>query len=633
MMANLSKDIQCASSDTRPPMLDRSNFKSCQQRIRLYCLGKDNGENILKSIDEGPFKMGKIRETLAEGAPHLGPEGDRVFANLTLEEKERFKANIRAINILLQGLPKDIYTLINHYTGAKDIWDNVKILLKGLLFRIFRVDRTEVKGTMPEEQLQLEMGELKTELAILILVKQSRLSVITAMKLGKYIGLDDEKLLFIAGRQTNTFDDDVDEGIQMALIKEVKEMKEIFKQMEAEIEQNAMDKQCVDIERKNLLTKNENLIADCLSNELLYSVINNVNTVIHVILLYLDLGCSKHMTGNRSRLKNFVKKFIRIVRFGIDHFGAIIGYGDYMICDSVIFRVYYMKGLGHNLFSIGQFCDSDLEVALRKHSCYVRNEDGVNLLKGSCGSNLYTIFVEDMMKSSPLCLLSKASKNKSWLWQRRLNHLNFGTINDLARKDLVRGLPSEDLGKLKATVDIRIFVGYAPNRKACTPSSTTIDQDAPSTSHSPSSSKVQPPISHQGVAVGPSIKDNLFAQVEDNPFVNMFAPEPSFKDSSSGDVSLVESHHVIQPHTHLVKWSKDHPKDNIYKVKLDKYGDVLKNKALLVAKGYHQEEGIYFKESFALVSRIEAIRIFITNAARKNMIIYHMDIKTAFLNG
>ncbi|GJT32163.1 retrovirus-related pol polyprotein from transposon TNT 1-94 [Tanacetum coccineum] len=87
--------------------------------------------NILKSIDEGPFKMGKFRETLAEGVLHLGPERDRVFADLELEEKERFKADIHATNILLQGLPKDIYTLINHYTNAKDIWDNVKMLLEG----------------------------------------------------------------------------------------------------------------------------------------------------------------------------------------------------------------------------------------------------------------------------------------------------------------------------------------------------------------------------------------------------------------------------------------------------------------------------------------------------------------------
>ncbi|GJU76465.1 retrovirus-related pol polyprotein from transposon TNT 1-94 [Tanacetum coccineum] len=147
------------------------------------------------------------------------------------------------------------------------------------------------------------------------------------------------------------------------------------------------------------------------------------------------------MMGDRSRLRNFVKKFIETIRFGNDHFYAIMGYGDYVIGDNVISRVYYVEGLGHNLFSVRQFCNSGLEVAFRKHSCYVCDTDGVELIKGSRGSNLYTISAEDMMKSSPICLLSKASKNKSWLWHRRLNHLNFGTINDLARKDLVRGLP------------------------------------------------------------------------------------------------------------------------------------------------------------------------------------------------
>ncbi|GJS71358.1 retrovirus-related pol polyprotein from transposon TNT 1-94 [Tanacetum coccineum] len=115
-------------------MLDRTDFESWQQRIRLYCLGKDNGENIMKSITEGPFKMGTFIQTPAEeteGALQPGPERARVFTDLSAEEKERYKADIRATNILLQGIPKDIYTLINHYTDAKDIWDNVKMILEG----------------------------------------------------------------------------------------------------------------------------------------------------------------------------------------------------------------------------------------------------------------------------------------------------------------------------------------------------------------------------------------------------------------------------------------------------------------------------------------------------------------------
>ncbi|GJS96875.1 hypothetical protein Tco_0803843 [Tanacetum coccineum] len=136
-MSKMSEDIWYAGSDARPPMLDRTDFESWQQRIRLYCLGKDNGENIMKSITEGPFQMGTFIQTPAEdaeeteGALQLGPERARVFTDLSAKEKERYKADIRATNILLQGIPKDIYTLINHYTDAKDIWDNVKMILEG----------------------------------------------------------------------------------------------------------------------------------------------------------------------------------------------------------------------------------------------------------------------------------------------------------------------------------------------------------------------------------------------------------------------------------------------------------------------------------------------------------------------
>ncbi|GKC69356.1 retrovirus-related pol polyprotein from transposon TNT 1-94 [Tanacetum coccineum] len=125
----------------------------------------------------------------------------------------------------------------------------------------------------------------------------------------------------------------------------------------------------------------------------------------------------------------------------------------------------------------------------------------------------------------------------------------------------------------------KISSGSSSSYSSGKPSSTTIDQDAPSTSHSPSSLKVQNPIIHQGAAAGPTINDNPFAHTDNDPF-----------------------------------W--------IYKVMLDEYGDVLKNKAWLVAKGYRQEEGIDFEESFAPVARMEAMRIFIANAASKNMTIY-----------
>ncbi|GKE48582.1 hypothetical protein Tco_1479840, partial [Tanacetum coccineum] len=87
------------------------------------------------------------------------------------------------------------------------------------------------------------------------------------------------------------------------------------------------------------------------------------------------------------------------VKFGNDHVAKILGYGDYQIGNVTISRVYYVEGLGHNLFSVGQFCDSNLEVTFRQHTCFIRNLEGVDLSTGSRGNNLYTLSLGDMMAS------------------------------------------------------------------------------------------------------------------------------------------------------------------------------------------------------------------------------------------
>ncbi|GJS46056.1 hypothetical protein Tco_0596177 [Tanacetum coccineum] len=98
--------------------------------------------------------------------------------------------------------------------------------------------------------------------------------------------------------------------------------------------------------------------------------------VVQIVLWIVDSGCLKHMTGDRSLVKTFVEKFMGTVRFRNDHFTAITGYGDYVKGNITVCHVYYVKGLGHNLFSVGQFCDGDLEVAFRSKTCYVRNLEG-----------------------------------------------------------------------------------------------------------------------------------------------------------------------------------------------------------------------------------------------------------------
>nr|GEX31702.1 integrase, catalytic region, zinc finger, CCHC-type, peptidase aspartic, catalytic [Tanacetum cinerariifolium] len=97
--------------------------------------------------------------------------------------------------------------------------------------------------------------------------------------------------------------------------------------------------------------------------------------------------------------------------------------------------------LNSTLFLAGQFCDSDLEVAFRRNACFVRNLEGVDLLSGNRTTNLYTINLHEMASASLIYLMAHASSTKSWLWHQRLSYLNFDTINDLAKNDLVSGLP------------------------------------------------------------------------------------------------------------------------------------------------------------------------------------------------
>ncbi|GKA31941.1 retrovirus-related pol polyprotein from transposon TNT 1-94 [Tanacetum coccineum] len=392
-----------------------------------------------------------------------------------------------------------------------------------------------------------------------------------------------------------------------------------------------------------------------------------------------DLNCcSKHMAGDRLRLRNFVKKFIGTARFRNDHFGAIIGYGDYVIGDSVIFRVYYVDGLGHNLFFVGQFCDSDLEVAFRKHTCFVRDLDGVNLIKGSRGTNLYTISVEDMMRGLPrlkfekdhlcsACQLGKSRKathkpkmvntimevlhtlHMDLCGPMRVQSINgkkyiLVIVDDYSRFTWVKFLRSKD-----ETPDVGIThektVPRTPQQNGVVERRNRTLVEAARTMLI--FSKAPMFLWAEAIATACYTQNRSLIHTLHNktPYelVHDKKPDLSFlrvfgalcyPTNDSEDLGKLKAKADIgffvvpPPDCAMIialKW--------IYKVKLDEYGDVLKNKARLVAKGYRQEEGIDFEESFAPVARLEAIRIFIANAASKNMTVYQMDVKTAFLNG
>ncbi|GJR58514.1 integrase, catalytic region, zinc finger, CCHC-type containing protein [Tanacetum coccineum] len=171
---------------------------------------------------------------------------------------------------------------------------------------------------------------------------------------------------------------------------------------------------------------------------------------------------SKYMTGNRSRLKKFVKTFIGTVRFENDHFGAIMGYGDYAIGDSVISKVYYVEGLGHNHFSVDGvelLKDNGIEF-VNQVLTELYESVGIFHQKSVLRTPQHNGVVErrnrTLVEAARTILIF--SKAPMFLWAEAVATAFFGALcyptND-----------SEDLGKLIATSDIRIFVGYAPNRK------------------------------------------------------------------------------------------------------------------------------------------------------------------------
>nr|GEZ10153.1 hypothetical protein [Tanacetum cinerariifolium] len=177
-------------------------------------------------------------------------------------------------------------------------------------------------------------------------------------------------------------------------------------------------------------------------NDQIAPILGYGDLLLDIVLFIVNSGCSKHMTGNLKLLINFVEKFLGTVKFGNDQIALILRYGDLVQGAVMIKRVYYVEGLNHNLFFIGQFCDADLEVAFRKSTCFIRDLKGNDLLTGSRGTDLYSITLQDTKYPHPICLMDKETSSQAWLWHRRQSHLNFDTINLLSKNDIVVGLPN-----------------------------------------------------------------------------------------------------------------------------------------------------------------------------------------------
>nr|GEV92187.1 integrase, catalytic region, zinc finger, CCHC-type, peptidase aspartic, catalytic [Tanacetum cinerariifolium] len=256
--------------------------------------------------------------------------------------------------------------------------------------------------------------------------------------------------------------------------------------------------------------------------------------VVQIVLWYLDSGCSKHITGDRSQLTNFVNKFLGTVKFGNDHVAKIMGYGDYKIGNVTISRVYFVEGLGHNLFSAGQFCDSDLEVGISHETSVARSPQQNGVVK---------------------------RRNRTLIEAAR-------TIVDPPSLEVIAPITEVVSPKLVESTGL--------------PSSTIVDQDAPSPSKSQTTPKTQPPFISNDVEE--DNHDIEVAHMGNDPFFDAVTQSCWIKamQEELNEFELLEVWELVpRPDKVMVitlKW--------IYKVKLDELGGILKNKARLVAHGY-----------------------------------------------
>ncbi|GJX00548.1 integrase, catalytic region, zinc finger, CCHC-type containing protein [Tanacetum coccineum] len=294
-----------------------------------------------------------------------------------------------------------------------------------------------------------------------------------------------------------------------------------------------------------ITAKSKNLGATSIVPKSRLSVAKTPIAINKLILWIVDSGCSKHMTGNLELLRNFIEKFMGIVLFGNDHFAAITGYGDYVQGNLTICHVYYVVGL-----------------------------EGDDLLTGSRDSNLYTISIFEMAASSPLCLMSKATSTKSWLWHCRLSHLNFGTINQLTSKDLVDGLPKFKYNKdhLCSACEQEYYETSSPEVLDNSATNTLSNDNLSSSSSIVVEEDEAPQIvssSAEQVATEPNslvLNENADEFVQEdvtnfdgNVFYNV-PPTHMFEDAESSSTYQDPSnmHEFHQKHHSSDKWTKNH---------------------------------------------------------------------------
>ncbi|GKD26419.1 hypothetical protein Tco_1232633 [Tanacetum coccineum] len=159
-MTTMAENVIAAGADNRPPMLEKSMYNSWKIRMKLYIRGKEHGKDLLDSVLHRPFQYGTVIED--------GITRPRTYEELTDKEKIHDECHIRATNIVLQGLPPDVYNIVNHHTVAKEIWDKVKLLIKGTELSLKEHECLVVPSFLPSDDLIASLNKAMTFISITI---------------------------------------------------------------------------------------------------------------------------------------------------------------------------------------------------------------------------------------------------------------------------------------------------------------------------------------------------------------------------------------------------------------------------------------------------------------------------------
>ncbi|GJX35398.1 retrovirus-related pol polyprotein from transposon TNT 1-94 [Tanacetum coccineum] len=334
--------------------------------------------------------------------------------------------------------------------------------------------------------------------------------------------------------------------------------------------------------------------------------------------LVFGLRCSKHMSGDRFSSTNFssVNSWVQLI-FEMIKLPKIIGYGDYQIGNVTISRVFYGEGLGIIIFHPG----------------------GQFLISRGL---IFITLLGDMMASSPICLLSKASKTKSWLWHRRLSHLNFGDINHLARHGLVRRTLRGYYEKVGISHETSVARSPQQNGVVERRNRTLIEAARIMLIYAKASlflwaEAVATACYTQNRSMirrrhGTTPYEILHDKPPDLSYLHVFGAlcYPTNDCENLGKLQLKADIGIFIGYAPTKKAFRIYNRRTrriIETIHVD--FDELTAMVIFSSDGYI----IDFEESFAPVARLEAIRIFLAFAAHMNMVVYQMDVKTAFLNG